>query len=286
LNRKNKHREASDILDVQKRLETDVELYEFYRRRIYDQWEEYEQGGHTIACTILEPILLGAGGMKFIDPLYQRAMLDESKSRNIPIAYDEVFVGLYRLGPNVISCRTILGVNPDIATYAKLLTGGNVPMGVTLASQEVFQAYSGYGNSQALLHGHSFTAYPIGCAAAIHALESFRDYFQRHPSSNNSSYFNEEDVWCLSTLPHVKESFALGTVLVVRLKPHEEEEGNECTSLSRSRDIAKLLRQHGVYARPLGNVVYTMVGPMAEKEDCEKLCDILATCIQEAVHEE
>ena len=79
----------------------------------------------------------------------------------IPVIADEVFAGLWRLGTQ--SAMAALQLKPDVACFAKLLTGGTVPMSVTLASSEVFAAFEGDTKAQALLHGHSYTAHPIGC---------------------------------------------------------------------------------------------------------------------------
>ncbi|KAJ4463327.1 pyridoxal phosphate-dependent transferase [Lentinula edodes] len=172
-----------------------------------------------LAALVLEPLLLGAGGMIFVDPLFQRALVDvvrnpnqfpvsslfsQSSSPNLqsstidaqaiesdllaepplphplPIVFDEVFTGFHRLGP--LTPQALLGnAHPDIAVYAKMLTGGLVPTAVTLASKEVFDAFYYApesespgsqvlkklgGKQHALLHGHSYTAHAIGCEVA------------------------------------------------------------------------------------------------------------------------
>jgi acetylornithine/succinyldiaminopimelate/putrescine aminotransferase len=91
------------------------------------------------------------GGMHFVDPLFQRTMVNVCRARNIPVVFDEVFSGFYRLGP--ASARDLLHVDPDIACYAKLLTGGFLPLSVTLASQDVFDAFYHDSTAEALLHG-------------------------------------------------------------------------------------------------------------------------------------
>lgn len=83
------------------------------------------------------------------------------QQRGIPVIADEVFSGLWRLG--VPSAAAAVGITPDVACYAKLLTAGSVPLAVTLASDDVFHAFDGDSKAQALLHGHSYTAHPVGC---------------------------------------------------------------------------------------------------------------------------
>ena len=105
--------------------------------------------------------MVGAGGLKFIDPLYQRVLIQECRKRGLPIVYDEVAVGMYRLGPATAS--TILLETPDIAVYGKLISGGYLPIAATLTTAETFQAFLGKKKWHALLHGHSYTANPMAC---------------------------------------------------------------------------------------------------------------------------
>lgn len=101
-------------------------------------------GSHParLAACIMEPLLQGAGGMLVVEPGFQRALAAVSRSRGLPLILDEVFSGLYRLG-SLSAGSGALGLRPDVACYGKLLTGGAVPMAVTLASREVFEAFSG-----------------------------------------------------------------------------------------------------------------------------------------------
>lgn len=87
---------------------------------------------------------------------------------------DEVFAGLWRLGVESAAVD-LLGIQPDVGCFAKLLTAGIVPLSLTLATEEVFDAFKGDSKALALLHGHSYTAHPVGCAAANYALGHLRD---------------------------------------------------------------------------------------------------------------
>ncbi|KAJ1424044.1 pyridoxal phosphate-dependent transferase [Ochromonadaceae sp. CCMP2298] len=85
--------------------------------------------------------MLGAGGLVFLDPLFQKVLVQECKSRGIPVVFDEVAVGMWRLGQ--VSTSRVLEETPDIAAYGKMLTGGYLPLSVTLASAETFGAFLG-----------------------------------------------------------------------------------------------------------------------------------------------
>jgi dethiobiotin synthetase/adenosylmethionine--8-amino-7-oxononanoate aminotransferase len=166
--------------DVEKRLGTALaQVYKDFIGRSLDNIKT------EIAALVLEPLVMGAGGMIFVDPLFQRILVDVVRSRSppvkpsvggggsgIPVVFDEVFVGTYRMGHQTASA--VLGVYPDIAVYAKTLSGGLVPLAATLAREEVFEAFVGERKDQALLHGHSYTAYPVACEVANETLKQIR----------------------------------------------------------------------------------------------------------------
>lgn len=228
--------------------------------------------------------------MKFIDPLWQRALIDVARSKNVPVIFDEVASGLYRVG--VKSCREILKADPDIGAYAKLLTGGLVPMSVTLASEAIFQTFLGDSKAEALLHGHSYTAHPLGCVSSIHSLETydelFRSHQRKHEANDNGTanvmggiiqHFDQVEVSKLSKLPLVQECMALGTVLAVTIEP-DSSEGSGYAARSKSVPLVKYLFENGVYARPLGNVVYVMVSPLTSRGECSRMCELLRDAIE------
>ena len=234
--------------------------------------------GHAFGALVVEPLLLGAGGMVLVDPLWQRTLIHVCRHRGLPVVFDEVFCGLWRLG--VESTAKLLGVNPDIATYAKLLTGGTVPLAATLATEDVFAAFQGDAKTDALLHGHSYSAHAIGCAAAVHSLALFRDP-EANPNLPDKGADRLRDVWDenklyeLSRVHGVDRVVALGSVMAFELEPEAGAPAGYGTSLdSRTARVIHALRtEHAVYCRPLGNVVYLMVSPMTPKATCDGLLD-------------
>jgi dethiobiotin synthetase/adenosylmethionine--8-amino-7-oxononanoate aminotransferase len=177
--------------------------------------------------------------MIFVDPLFQRVMIDvirgppESSNSwsGLPVIFDEVFVGLYRVGME--STGPLLGVCPDISVNAKILTGGLVPMAVTLASDSIFQAFMSNKKIDALLHGHSYTAHPIGCAVANKTLDIIEKLVGTQPwidaqekwtkrscdagkSNGVWSLWDPDFVHTLSRMPGIEELMTLGTVLAIK----------------------------------------------------------------------
>ena len=156
------------IYNVGARLDT--LLAAAYRQHIDSTLEKLTAGGAPpLGALVLEPLVLGAGGMVFVDPLFQRLLIDAARTRGLPVVFDEVFSGLWRLG--LRSAGPLLGAYPDVSVHAKVLTGGLVPLAVTLASDDVFRAFEGTAKTEALLHGHSYTAYAVGCEVANETLD-------------------------------------------------------------------------------------------------------------------
>lgn len=232
--------------------------------------------------------------MMLVDPLFQRQLVAVCKERRIPVICDEVFSGLWRLGHT--SASHLLGIKPDIACFGKLLTAGIAPLAVTLATEEVFDAFSGSTKLQALLHGHSYTAYPVGCAAAAAALKLLQDprtnpnmctpavpgSCQQQPACSGPcgkllQLWDTDLVEQLSYHPSVQRIVAIGTVCAIELAtPHGGYGSNAAAAVVRG------LQQRGVFARPVGNVVYLMTPPTTSRDTCTQLLHALASAVADA----
>ncbi|WFD33167.1 hypothetical protein MSPP1_004225 [Malassezia sp. CBS 17886] len=193
-----------DVYDVPQRLRNDplAPQYRLWLRAVLERLVLTER--RRFGALLLEPLVLGAAGMVFVDPLFQRCLVDVVREREdlfaltdpplrdardpgaareptawrgLPVVFDEVFAGLYRLG--VSTASQVLGTAPDIASFAKILTGGLVPLSATLASHSIFTTFAQSDEkANALLHGHSYTAHPVGCAVAgetLTLLDELRD---------------------------------------------------------------------------------------------------------------
>ncbi|KAG8969037.1 hypothetical protein FRC03_004711 [Tulasnella sp. 419] len=291
----------SQVYDIRRRLQQP--LAQEYRRYIQSTLEQQVAQGHAFGALVIEPLLMGAGGMIFVDPLFHRVLVDvvrmsedlflkaldggkrEKKSpidvasawRGLPVVFDEVFVGLYRLG--LQTSAPLLGVNPDILVLAKILTGGLLPLSATLASQSIFDAFYGKQKMDALLHGHSYTAYPVGCAVANESVNSLerishsgswntaKKQWDAIPSEKDMdgqrvwSFWNPQFLLDISMLDSVEATMALGTVLAIHLR--DQSAGYQ--SITGQNLLSPLLNTFGdessafgVHYRTLGNVIYLM----------------------------
>eukprot|EP00963_Diacronema_lutheri_P011885 scaffold1501_cov352-Pavlova_lutheri.AAC.28 len=267
-------------------------LAQFYLESIQEALDSASEGGIQLGACIMEAVLQGAGGMNLIDPLWQRLVVQECRHRGIPVIFDEVFSGIWRLGSE--SAAELLGEAPDIGCYAKLLTGGMLPLSVTLAREEVFKAFEGPSKMEALLHGHSYTAHPIGCQVSVAALDIYCDKtsnpnYPGHERSEGLEGATENvgkskltDLWDeamateISLDPKVRRVLPLGTVFAVEMNARDAGYGSTA-----SASIVKSLRSQGIFARPLGNVVYLMATPTTTKAGCRKLLAKLMSALYE-----
>ncbi|KAG6884936.1 hypothetical protein C0993_007118 [Termitomyces sp. T159_Od127] len=229
-------------------------IKDLYTRYIEGTLKEYEEkrkavDGPRLAALVIEPLVMGAGGMKFVDPLFQRVLIDVVRSgradlglcpveegeawQGLPVVFDEVFVGLHRIGAE--STASLLGVHPDISVNAKVLTGGLVPLAATLAREGIFRAFWGSGKEKALLHGHSYSAHAVGCEVAVETLKEigrlaqseewalakgrWGDAFPSEEGENSVwSFWGCEFVERLSRAEGVAEVMALGCVLAIKVE--------------------------------------------------------------------
>lgn len=211
------------------------------------------------------------------------------------MVFDEVFTGLYRLGPSTSSA--FLDVRPDISVHAKLLTGGLLPLCTTLASESIFNAFGGSQKTSALLHGHSYTAHAVGCQVAVESLNEMREQMNKgHWDSATKDWVDGEgdqtsktQVW--SNWPHdvvkslsantqqVEGVWALGSVLAIHLKDASGVAGYGSNAAVALRDrLAQGSSVDGpwnVHARVLGNVLYLMTGQTTKKEEVQRVSELL-----------
>lgn len=257
------------VFDLESR---DPEPYKFY---IKQKLEELTNDGKKFGALLLEPVLLGAGGMKAVDPLFQYALVESVRETKfsgykyetpnpgswsgLPVVYDEVFSGLYRLGRP--SSSSFIQQDPDISVHAKVLTGGMLPLCVTTASESIFQTFLSDSKSDALLHGHSYTAHPVGCSVALESLNQLENIVLP-----DTLYWTDDFVKEISRISEVDGVFSLGTVLSIYLK----DEINSYQSTIGQKFHQKL-RALNIHTRPLGNVVYFMCGQATTRDEIESL---------------
>ncbi|HUQ66231.1 MAG TPA: adenosylmethionine--8-amino-7-oxononanoate transaminase [Flavitalea sp.] len=223
------------------------------------------------ACVIYEPLLQGAGGMKMYSPRALNEFIATCRSHGIICIADEVMTGFGRTGKMFAS--SYCDLQPDIICLSKGITGGTMALGVTACTKNIHDAFVADEKSKTFFHGHSFTANPLACAAALASLDLFEtENTLEHVQhiGNMHRHFAER----LTGLKQVENIRIRGTIIAFEVK--DKVEGY--SSGVREKITEKALKQ-GVYLRPLGNTVYIMPPYCISEEELEKVYCVLLDCI-------
>jgi len=218
--------------------------------------EELERVLHEkkdeIAAMIVEPLIQGAAGMIVYPVERLRRFRELCAANEVLFIADEVFTGFGRTG-RMFACD-LAEIVPDLMCLSKGLTGGFLPLAVTVCSEETYQAFSNADRPGAFFHGHSYSGNPLGCAAAIANLEIFESepVFERIAGIES---IHRERLTEFRNHPAVIDVRMLGTIAAIELSAADRGYLSE----TRKR-LYPFFIDRGFLLRPLGNVVY-MVPP-------------------------
>ncbi|MFA5963176.1 MAG: adenosylmethionine--8-amino-7-oxononanoate transaminase [Sphingomonas sp.] len=221
------------------------------------------------AALIVEPLILGAGGML----LYPAHILAEMRAicarHDVLFIADEVMTGWGRTG-TLLACEQA-GIVPDILCLSKGLTGGAVPLAVTMASEPIYAAHLSDDRARMFFHSSSYTANPIACAAANANLAIWRDEPVLARIADLAAR-QRRRLAAIATLPGVANTRALGTIAALDLA---DDAGSGYLSTLAPRLLAHF-RDRDLLLRPLGNTVYVMPPYCIDDADLDRLYDGIA----------
>jgi adenosylmethionine-8-amino-7-oxononanoate aminotransferase len=221
----------------------DIDCVEKLRRLLEEQRDE-------IAAVIVEPLLQGAGGMIVHPVEFLQCVRKLCTEHGVLLIADEVLTGFGRCGKMFAS--ELAGVVPDLMCLSKGLTGGVLPMGATVCTQEIHEAFVGTDRARTFYHGHSYTGNPIAAAAAVASCR----IFEREPVFDRITKIAEihrERLAAIRNHPAVGDVRSIGTMAAVELRADDA----GYTSKLRPK-LYKFFIDAGVLLRPLGNIVYVL----------------------------
>lgn len=221
-----------------------------------------------LAAVIVEPLVQGAGGMRFHAPRVLAAIAAAARRHGTLLIADEIFTGFGRTG-TMFACEQA-GVVPDILCLSKALTGGTLGLAATLATDEVFDAFRSDDAGTAFMHGPTFMANPLACAAANASL----DLFEREPRLAQAAALEAALANGLAPcrgLPHVVDVRTKGAIGVVQL-----------STIADKEKLRQAFVTKGAWVRPFGDIVYLTPALTIARADLDQLCAAIVAVLQES----
>lgn len=235
-----------------------------------EKTEEILKDHHQeIAAFIIEPLIQAAGGMIVSPPGYLKRISELCKKYNLLLIADEVATGFGRTG-KMFACEHE-GVAPDMLCLSKGITGGYMPLAVTVASQEIYDAFLGeFSELKTFFHGHSYTGNPLACAAALACLDIFEKE-KTLDSLHSKIEILEQWLREMLALPHVGDVRNRGLMAGVELVRDKDTKEPYNWEEKMGWQVAYHARDNGVFIRPLGNVIVIMPPLSISAEELRQL---------------
>lgn len=237
-------------------------------------------GADGIAAVIVEPMLQGAGGMIVWPAEYLAGVRRLCDRYGVLMIADEVLTGFGRTG-RMFACEHA-GVRPDMICLSKALTGGYLPLGATVVTEDVYEAFLSHDRSRTFFHGHSFTANPLSCAVALESLALLLE-------TDGLAKVQAIEGWLrrglepLRELPVVGDVRVVGGVGVVELVSDRATKSAGGYLDDWGPRLAQAFLDRGLLIRPLGNIVYLMPPYVITEEETAwattQVAEVLATVV-------
>jgi adenosylmethionine---8-amino-7-oxononanoate aminotransferase len=233
---------------------------------------------HEVAGLIIEPLVQGAGGMIVQPEGFVRRVRDLCDRYDILMVADEVAVGFGRTGAMFACGRE--GVTPDIMALSKGITAGYLPLAATLTTQKVYDAFLGeYKELKTFFHGHTFTGNPIACATALASLDLF-DSERLMESLPSKIDYLQKRLGAMAKLVHVGECRQCGMIAGIELVRDRETREPYPWEERMGIQVCIEARKHGLFLRPLGNVIVIFPPLSVSLDELKLLLDGIETAIR------
>lgn len=255
--------------------------FEAYSAHCAAKVERVLKTHHKKICALIaEPLMQGAAGMLNQPPGYLRALRRLTRKYGVLLIVDEVATGFGRTG-KMFACEHE-SVSPDFLCIAKGITGGYLPLSATLTTKKIFDAFLGtYGEFKAFFHGHTYSANPLACAAALASLDLFEQK-RVLKTLQPKIVFLSRELSKLKSLSHVGDVRQTGFMAGIELVKSRAGKTPYPLSKKMGFKTALVARRKGLMIRPLGNVIVLMPPLSITSKELAFLCRVVGESIKEA----
>jgi len=236
------------------------------------EYQDYMNDHHDeVIGVIVEPLMQGAGGIRFCDPSFIHDITKYAQEKDITVIFDEIAVGFGRTG--TMFAHEQCGVTPDIICLSKGLTGGTLPLSLTITSEKIFQEFIDADYDRAFAHSNSYTGNPLACAIAVRAIELFDeentlDKIAKIESNHQKFAAQLEQI---NTIHQVRVK---GSILAFNLK----QGGGYKSSIS--EEMRFYFLDQGFNIRPIGDVIYIMPPYCITDEQLQSVYNVILNGIE------
>ncbi|GHU42064.1 adenosylmethionine-8-amino-7-oxononanoate aminotransferase [Clostridia bacterium] len=242
----------------------------------------FEHYGDTACAMIVEPLLQGSAGMRIYPPLYLKKLRKLCDHYGVLLIADEIATGFGRTGK--MFAFDYAGISPDIMCLSKGLTGGYLPMSITVATDEIYNAfYADYKEGKAFMHSHTYSGNPLGCAAALAVQKIFREEDVLVRAGKRSTYLSKRLKETFADHPNVGEIRSIGLIHAIELVADKQSKRGFASDLRMGYQIYKRALVHGLLLRPLGNVIYFNPSLMITEEEIEEAIRRCVLAVEEVL---
>ena len=244
----------------------------------------FEEHAHETCAIIVEPLLQGSAGMRIYPPEYLRKLRALCDRYHVLLIADEIATGFGRTGKMFAFDHA--GVSPDIMCISKGLTGGYMPMAITITTDEIYQAfYADYNEGKAFMHSHTYSGNPLGCAAALAVQDIFREEPILENAAKRAHFLTDLLEDRLKDHPHIGEIRHIGLIHAMELTPDPEKRSDYPSEWRVGYQVYKRALQKGLILRPLGNTLYFNPPLIIDETALEQAVDICVSCIHETLQD-
>lgn len=215
----------------------------------------FEQYAEETCAIIIEPLLQGSAGMRIYPPIYLKKLDTLCKQYDVLLIVDEIATGFGRTG-KMFACD-YAQITPDIMCLSKGLTGGYLPMAITITTNKIYDAfYADYNEGKAFMHSHTYSGNPLGCSAALAVQKVLKEDNVLEKAAIRGKYLHQKLWENLMDHPYVGEIRNIGLIHAIELVTDKKEKIGFDPRLRIGYQIYKSALQEGLLLRPLGNVLY------------------------------